>query len=378
MARGRVFKRQGGYAFRVDLGPDPSTGQRRQVQRQGFRTKREAEEALDERLASIRAGATATPSSATLGEFLDEWLQGQTSRLKETTWESYRIVVDRVNKRIGKVKLQALTPLELERFYRLLEESGGRRGGPLSVKSVRNTHTVLRKALSDAERLGLVIRNPAATARPPSDQPKEQKTWSSDELRDFLGAAAEDRLYGLYVLLATTGMRRGEALGLRWRDLDLDGAELHVLQTLVSINYKPVFSTPKTKRSRRLIYLDDDTIGVLRAHRGRQREERLAAGPDWDGQHDLVFSDELGGPLNPDWVSREFRTQVRQAMVPDIRLHDLRHTYATLALKGGIHPKVVSDRLGHATVGITLGLYSHVTPAIGRDAADVVSSRIFG
>jgi len=139
-----------------------------------------------------------------------------------------------------------------------------------------------------------------------------------------------------------------------------------------------VITTPKTKRSRRLIYLDGDTVAVLRAHRARQREERLAAGPAWDGEYDLVFCDELGGPLNPDWVSRDFRGQIRRAMVRDIRLHDLRHTYATLALKGGVHPKVVSDRLGHATVGITLDLYSHVTPAIGRDAADVVSSSVFG
>lgn len=378
VARGRIFKRQGSYGFRVDLGPDPATGRRRQVQRQGFRTKREAEAALDERLSSIRSGALVTPSTAELGDFLDEWLVGQTSRLKETTWESYRIVVDRVKARIGKVKLQALTPLELERFYRVLGESGGHRGDPLSVKTIRNTHTVLRKALADAERLGLIMRNPGATARPPADQPVEQKTWNSDELREFLEAIAEHRLYALYVLLATTGMRRGEALGLRWSDLDLDGAELHVVQTLVAINYQPVFSAPKTKRSRRLIYIDVDTVGVLRAHRARQREERLAAGPVWDGEHDLVFCEVLGGPMIPDRVSRDFRTLVRRALVRDIRLHDLRHTFATLALKGGVHPKVVSERLGHATVGITLDLYSHVTPAIGRDAADVVASRIFG
>ncbi len=378
MARGRVFKRHGGYGFRVDLGPDPATGRRRQVLRQGFRTKREAEAALDERIASIRAGVSISRSAATLGEFLDEWLQGETSRLKETTWESYRIVVHRVKARIGKVKVQALTPLDLERFYAVLGESGSHRGGPLAPKTIRNTHTVLRKALSDAERLGLIVRNPAATARPPADDRKEQKTWSSEELREFLEAIASDRLYALYVLLATTGMRRGEALGLRWRDLDLDGAELHIVQTMAAINYQPVVTTPKTKRSRRLVYLDGGTVGVLRAHRTLQREDRLAAGPAWDAQHDLVFCNQLGGPLSPDWVSRDFRIKVRGTLLRDIRLHDLRHTYATLALKAGVHPKVVSERLGHATVAITLDLYSHVTPAIGRDAADVVAQRIFG
>lgn len=378
MARGRIFKRQGGYAFRVDLGPDPATGSRRQIQRQGFRTKREAEAALDEHINTIRSGGALSSSSTTLGAFLDEWLEGQAPRLKETTWESYRIVVNRVNARIGKVKVQSLTPLEIERFYSGLGVSGSHRGGPLSVKSIRNTHTVLRKALSDAERLGLILRNPAASARPPADVRKEQKTWSSDELREFLDAVADDRLYALYLLLATTGMRRGEALGLRWRDLDLDGAELHIVQTLASINYQPVVTTPKTKRSRRLIYLDEGTVGVLRCHRAAYRVERLAAGAVWDSNNNLVFCDELGGMLNPDWISRDFRIKIRQALLRDIRLHDLRHTYATLALKGGVHPKVVSERLGHATVGITLDLYSHVTPAIGRDAADVVAARIFG
>ena len=246
MARGRIFKRQGGYGYRVDLGPDPATGKRRQVQRQGFRTKREAEAAQSDRVSQIQAGTSVAPSTDDVGSFLDEWLEGQRSRLKETTWESYRIVVVRVKAHIGKGKLQALTPLDLERLYRLLGESGSHCGKPLSPKSVRNTHTVLRKALSDAERLGLIARNPAAAARPPAAERKEQRTWSSDELREFLAAIGDDRLFALYVLMATTGMRRGEALGLRWTDLDLDAQQLHIVQTLAAVNYQPVFSTPKT------------------------------------------------------------------------------------------------------------------------------------
>ncbi|MCP3856690.1 MAG: hypothetical protein GY698_18425 [Actinomycetia bacterium] len=136
MARGRIFKRQGGYGYRVDLGPDPSTGRRRQQHRQGFRTKREAEAALDERLNSLRSGDSISPSAATLEEFLGEWLLGQRARLKETTWESYRVVVERVNDRIGKVKLSAVTPIELERFHRLLGESLPRPGSQTTDSSV--------------------------------------------------------------------------------------------------------------------------------------------------------------------------------------------------------------------------------------------------
>jgi integrase len=372
-----VAKRNGSYGFRIDLGPDPATGKRRQMSRQGFRTKREAESALSEKLGEISSGQTVSPTTESIGAYLDEWLKGEASRLKVSTLESYRIVVQRVSQRIGNVKLQALTPLDLERFYRELAETGGRQGGPLAAKTIRNTHTVLRKAFADAERLGLILRNPAATARPPTVHQKEQKTWTSEQLRGFLDAVAGDRLLALYVLLATTGMRRGEALGVRWSDLDLDAGEVHIVQTLASVRHQLVFTTPKTKRSRRQVYLDDQTVRLLRAHRAKQRQERLVAGPAWDGEHDLVFTDEIGQPLDPEWVSRDFRRKVRNTTLDDIRLHDLRHTYATIALKAGVHPKVVSERLGHATVGITLDLYSHVTPAIGRDAADLVASKIF-
>jgi integrase len=172
-------------------------------------------------------------------------------------------------------------------------------------------------------------------------------------------------------------MRRGEALGLRWSDIDFDGAQLGIVQTLTTVDFVPTFSPPKTARSRRVVYLDDQTVSVLKQHRRLQRQERLAVGEAWDTKNDLVFRDDLGRLVHPEWFSREFFRLTRLADLPRIRLHDLRHTYATIALKAGVHPKVVSERLGHATVGITLDLYSHVTPAIARDAADVVASKIF-
>jgi integrase len=189
----------------------------------------------------------------------------------------------------------------------------------------------------------------------------------------------DDRFFAAYVLFATTGMRRGEVLGLRWYDLDLDldDCRLSVVHTITTVSHKPVLSTPKTKRSRRAIYLDANPVDVLRAHRDAQRAERQEAGPAWVDDLDLVFRDELGRLVHPDWFSKEFRRQVDSSDLPPIRLHDLRHTYATLALQGGVHPKVVSERLGHATVGVTLDLYSHVTPAIARDAASVVADSLF-
>ena len=222
MARGAVFRRSGGWAFRIDAGLDPATGKRRQLSKQGFRNKRAAEDALNEVLRGLQDGSTPRRSTTTLGDFLDDWLLVQKQRIRPTTWHGYEMVVERIKRHLGKAKLQALSPLQIERFYSMLLESGRSGGGALAAKTVRNTHVVLRKALADAERLELVHRNAASTAKAPSVQRPEHITWTTDELKEFLSSIRGDRLYAAFVLLATTGMRRGEVLGLRWGDLDFD------------------------------------------------------------------------------------------------------------------------------------------------------------
>ena len=377
VARGSVRRKDNGWSYRVDLGPDPSTGRRRQLAKQGFRTRKEAETALGALLTSISTGSVVDRSTTTTEEFLSDWLASQEHRLRATTLYSYEKAIERVTRRLGKVPVQALTPLQIEKFYAELLRNGARLGKPLSAKTVRNSHVVLRKALADAERLGLVYRNAAASARPPTAIRKEFATWSSDDLRDFFAGIRDKRIFPALLVLATTGMRRGEVLGLRWSDVDLDAGQLAIVQTLTTINGKPTFGATKSSGSRRVVYIDPQTVSVLREHRKRQREERLIAGPAWTATPDLVFRDEAGVRLQPDLLTRRFSALVDASGLTPIRLHDLRHTYATLALKAGVHPKIVSERLGHATVGITLDLYSHVTPAIAREAAGVVADRIF-
>jgi integrase len=378
VAVGSVRRKNSGWCFRVDLGPHPETGRRRQVLRQGFRTKKAAEAALQEMLHAAGRGTLPTPARVSLRVFLHEWLSTQDGRLRPTTKRSYEVAVRRICSHLGHVSLQALTPLQIERFYADLARPPRSGTRSLAPKSIRNTHVVLRKALADAERLGQIARNAAAAAKAPTVRRPEHRTWSSDDLRDFLRAASDHRLFAAFVLFATTGMRRGEVVGLRWSDVDLDAAQLAVVQTLTTVGYAVVVSPPKTARSRRFVYLDAQTVAVLRQQRQCQREERIAAGAASFAGHDLVFCDPVGQPLHPDHVTREFARAAAAAGLPRIRLHDLRHTYATLALKAGVHPKVVSERLGHATVGITLDLYSHVTPPIARDAADLVANAIFG
>jgi integrase len=203
------------------------------------------------------------------------------------------------------------------------------------------------------------------------------QTWSSDQLKTFTEAAQGSRMRHAFTILATTGMRRGEALGLRWNDIDFDSAQIAIVQTISVVEGKVVVGVPKTAGSRRTVYVHDATIAALRQQRQLQAEERLAAGPAWSTDNDLVFRSPTGAPVNPDWFSRHFDRIVASTDVPRIRLHDLRHTNATISLKAGVHPKIVSERLGHSSIAITLDLYSHVTPGISRDAAATVEAMMF-
>ncbi len=378
--RGRVFRRDGKkWAFTVDVGVDPSTGRRRQQMKSGFATRKEAEQSLREMLQSVERGSYVARSSMTVSGFLDEWLVTVKPRLRETTWYSYSVAVKRMAKEIGAVKLQAITPLEIEKVYAKLLVSGGQHGQPLAPKTVRNCHIVMHRALSDAERLGLVPRNAAHAAKAPVARRKEMTTWTAEELSAFLAFVSDDRLYAAYVVLATTGMRRGEVLGLRWSDLDLDGRRLSVAQTLTTINDQVFLGPTKTVRSRRNVTLDVETVLVLKAHRTRQSEERLALGIGRGAKHDLVFAEVDGAALHPDRFTAAFKRRVRDSGLPELRgPHSLRHTWATLALKAGVHPKVVSDRLGHATIAVTIDTYSHVSPSLDAGAADTVAAQIFG
>ena len=364
--RGTVERYGSGWRYRVELARDPATGHRRFSTKGGFHTERDARRALNRVLVAIDDGVHPGRTRIVTADYLGEWVARAKVDLKPTTAAGYGHAVQTLAKAFGVVRLQDLTPLMIEDLYSQLLDRG------FAPKTVRNIHMVLHRALADAERLGLIARNPARSARAPAVSRKEQGTWSPEQLSQFLGISAHDPLHGVFVLLATTGMRRGEVVGLRWVDVDLDRGVVSVVHTITTVHGRPVESTPKTAKSRRRVSLDATSVAVLRLHRAAQREQRLQLGPGW-ADHGLVFCQYDGSPLHPDYVTRRFRTLVEETGLPRIRLHDLRHTYATLALQAGVHPKVVSERLGHATVGITLDLYSHVAPSLDQQAAEVVA-----
>jgi integrase len=203
------------------------------------------------------------------------------------------------------------------------------------------------------------------------------RAWTGEQVRAFLDSIPGDRLHAPIAVAVNTGLRRGELLGLKWSDVDLDGARLSVRRSLISVGYRLQWSEPKTAKSRRVVDLDAQTVVILREHRRSQIEERLAWGPGYsDG--DLVFAKENGEPYHPDRFGGRFENLVSASGLPRIRFHDLRHTHATLGLAAGIHPKVMSERLGHSSISITLDTYSHAVPALQKDAADRIAALVYG
>ena len=310
-----------------------------------------------------------------LGRFLtDEWLPSVRTTIRPATYQSYeQIVRTHAIPRIGEAKLKTITPVMLNKMYGELLDRGRLDGrGGLSPKSVRNIHVVLHKALGDAVRWDKLARNPADLADPPKATRREIKVWAPDQLAAFLDHVREHRLYAAFRLMAMTGMRRGELLGLRWSDVDLAADRLSIQQTRLSVDYQQVISEPKTAKGRRSVALDRETASALKRHRKWQLEERMAAGDLWE-ETEPVFTDELGHPIHPDRFTKLFVALVEATGIERLTPHGLRHTYATLALQAKANPKVVSDRLGHADVSTTLQIYSHVTPALEQDLADIVA-----
>ncbi len=386
--RGHVYRRGDTWTVVVYVN-HPETGKPRHKSYGGFRTRRDAERARADLVSKINRGEYAEPTKMTLSEYLiEKWLPAAGTTRKPSTLVGYRIVIEKhIVPRLGDVPLVRLSAADLDGLYAELAKSGHRqREAGLGARSVRLVHSVLRRALADAVRWQLISRNVADQATPPSagaanaDAEKKRKWWSAEELGTFLEHVRDDRLFAAYWLATVTGVRRGELLGLRWRDVDFENARLHVRQSLIAPKYELQFSSPKSGKAR-AIDLAPETLAVLRAHSRRQAEEKLAYGAGW-GVHplgdDLVFRDETGAPVKPALFSLAFASRVNAAGVTKIRFHDVRHTCATLLAQGGAHPVVVQKILGHATPGFTLSFYTHAFPSQQREAVERFASLVSG
>jgi integrase len=382
--RGHIVKRRSRYYAVIYEGTDAATGKGRHRWYPAGETRREAEKVLADLVKRHHDGDYRAPDRITLGDYLTErWLPIKRAQLRQSTFNSYKAnITNHVVPGIGAIPLQRLSPEDLDEFYAqlLVEGKLNGDGGGLSVKTVRYIHGILRKALADAQRKGSVQRNVADLADPPklSSAPKPQmKVWTADQLREFLDGIRDHELFPAFYLAASTGMRRGEILGIRWEDIDMQHKRLSVRQAVLNVAYEVVIADVNTPMSRRTVDLEPRTVAVLKQWKRDQLEQRVALGlrPKDDS---LVFAKPDGAAIHPDSYSQHFQRLVAASGVPRIRPHDLRHTHATILLKAGVPAKVVSERLGHANVAFTMSVYQHVLPGMQADAAHIFAMVVFG
>jgi len=364
----------------IDVGRG-ADGRRRQRWHGSYPSRHAAEAARAEIINRWYQGTYVEPSSTTLEEWVRRtWLPSMQTRVKPSTWDSYRRNFElHLLPRLGHRPLQKLAPGALNAAYDDLLHNGRRTGAAagLSATTVRYLHMTLHKALSDAVDAGMLTRNPADRAKPPRPDrtsPRELRTWTPDQLRQFLASVAGARLGTAWHLAALTGLRRGEVLGLRWADTDLDAARLTVRHTIISVAYEIQDSTPKTHKAR-MVDLDARTVVRLRQQLECQEAERQEWGEDYL-DHDLVFCRENGTPLHPDTFSQCFARAVAETDLPRLRLHDLTHTHASVALRAGIPLKVVSERLGHSSPEYTMRQYAHCLPGMQAEAASQIAALV--
>lgn len=370
MARGHIRARgKGTWAIVLEL-PRDASGKRKQRWHSVKGTKREAERRLAQLLHQLDTGQYMEPSRLTLAAYFDQWVQNDLkNRVSISTRERYESDIRlHLVPLLGNTCLTRLTPLQIQDCYTQLLENGSSRGGGLTSHSLHTVHSVLHQALRQAVRWRLLTQNPADAVQVPTGRPSATHPFAAGELTQLLDASRGHWLHLAILLAISTGMRRGEILGLRWADLDLDQHHLSLQQAVVSTKQSVRLAPPKTPGSRRALDLPSLAVEALRRYQADQAARRRHLGALYQ-DHDLVLCRVDGRPMTPSVLTRAFRDLVKKLGLKG-RFHDLRHTHATMFLEQGTHPKIVSERLGHSKVGITLDRYSHVLPHLQKEAVE--------
>ncbi len=370
---GQIIKR--GDTWLVRFEKRYSDGKRKSFCKTIKGTKKDAQKVLNEILRNADLGMLGDSQKQTLNQHLDFWLETIAKpRLQYRTFADYGDMLQRyVRESLGNIKLADLKAAHIQKLYGEMQEKG------LSPRIVRYTHAILSSSLKKAVELDILPRNVAKFVQLPKQTRKEMDVLSKDETVHFLQSLDGERFATLFSFALATGMRIQEYLGLQWKDIDFERNTATVQRAIVWHRSGGGwhFSQPKTSKSRRTIPLPLSTVNELRRHRRQQLEERLKIGTAWK-DFDLVFPSEIGTALNPPNLTRAFKKILEKAKLrTSIRLYDLRHTTATLLLQAGINPKVVSERLGHATIVLTLDVYSHVLPNMQQDATAQLEEMIF-
>ena len=368
--RGSIRQRtKGSWEITIDIGRDPATGKRLRHFETVNGRKTDAHNRLIELLASIEKDSFVKPTGAlTVGEYLTEWLQSHVElHCRPRTAEGYRFILNRyLIPALGRMRLNELRPQHVSVYCSRAVRQG------LSNRTALHHFRLLHKAVEDAVKLGLLSVNACDGVDPPRPVDKEMKSLSTEEVYKFLSSAREATwpYYYLFYTLLFTGLRRSEALALNWGNIDLDLCVLSVTQSLHKLSGgKYVMSPPKTRKSRRQVTLSPSLALLLRQYKEQAETQRLLLGKTLKDS-DFVFAHPDGRPLDPSTVTHAFLKVTRRAQLEGLRLHDLRHSYASLMLAAGVNIKAISQSMGHANIGITLDTYSHLLPSMGKTAAE--------
>ena len=378
-----VRRKDGRWMAQITVGRNPKTGRLKRATFYG-KTRKEAGDKLAKALRDQQQGIFVEPNKLTLGAWLDKWLWDyKKPRLRATTLDNYEMLIRRhLKPALGTVALRDLRPEHLQHCYNEKSKEN------LAPRTIQLLHTVIHGALSQTEKNQLVARNVSKLTERPQGVRKEVQTLTADQVAtSLLLALKEDRLFAIIYLVFGTGLRRGELLALRWRDIDLNEGVLQVRQTLARVNVynergerqrtQLVFQEPKTAQSRRKVPIPGSCLVALKRHKAKQAEEKLLLGPAYE-DNGLAVCQPDGKPIDPRNFLRYFQKVLKQAGLPAIRIHDARHTFATMMLELGESPKTVQTMLGHSRVSITLDTYSHVSLELEKKAAAKLDAALGG
>jgi integrase len=372
---GQIIKRgENTWYVRIFLGRD-ANGKRKYFNKTIHGTKKDAQKFLTAKTREKDLGVFIEPALMPLNEFLDRWLSDVAkNKLRARTFDNYESLLNcHVRKRLGAKRLSDIQAYEVQKFYNEMKKAN------YSPKTIRHVHNVLSSALKQAVKWKMLTQNPCEVCELPRQEKIEMMYFTPEETAKFLNAAKDDKYFPAFLLAIETGMRPEEYLGLQWKDIDFENKILAVRRALVVKKGGGfIFTEPKTKKSRRSIPISNSLIDALKAHRRNQLEERMKLGASYQN-FDLVFASGIGTPLlHGNLLRRHFKPIRDKAGLPSIRLYDLRHTTATLLLSAGENPKIVSERLGHASIVLTLDTYSHVLPSMQKDATNKIEKLMSG